>query len=145
MIYRGPCFLAVVCFGFYPTPATSPVSEMSLSNSSCVSLSPFELTDGREGDEVEEEAESYDGEKAWSSINNSILSDWSCPFRSQKQTKKYKNPIFCCRCHRLHPPPIVANLVRMASSVLVLLLHSSQFLNPKKTLKTSYVIFENKV
>jgi hypothetical protein len=37
-------------------------------------VSPFELTDGREGDEVEEEAESYDGEKAWSSINNSILS-----------------------------------------------------------------------
>jgi hypothetical protein len=37
-------------------------------------VSPFELTDRREGEEVEEKAKSYGREKAWYSITNSILS-----------------------------------------------------------------------
>jgi hypothetical protein len=54
-----------------PPPSTpSPISKLSLL-SSCVS--PFELTNGGEGDG--EGAKSYDGETAWNSINYSILSD----------------------------------------------------------------------
>jgi hypothetical protein len=51
MIYKGPDFLAVTGFG-------------SLSRSS--SVSPVEVSD-----ESGRGAESYDSEKAWSSINNS--------------------------------------------------------------------------
>jgi hypothetical protein len=46
MIYRGPGFLAVACFGSSPTlypPPLSHLQAVSLSQSSC------ELTDGREG------------------------------------------------------------------------------------------------
>jgi hypothetical protein len=53
MIYRGPGFLAVERFSS---------CLLSLSQSSCVS--PVELTDGRGGV----------GERAWFSINHSILS-----------------------------------------------------------------------
>ncbi len=42
--------------------------------SSCVSM--VELTDGRRGEGVG--AKSYDGEKALSAINHSILSDMNC-------------------------------------------------------------------
>jgi hypothetical protein len=64
MIYRGPGFLAVVLFG--SSPCTPFV--VSLSQSSCVS--PVELTNGRGG----RGAKTYDDEKAWPSINHSILS-----------------------------------------------------------------------
>jgi hypothetical protein len=52
MIYRGPCFFAVVWFGSTPTPLPpappSPVSSFPLFLSSfCVS--PVQLTDGRGG------------------------------------------------------------------------------------------------
>ncbi len=71
MIYRGPSFLAVVWIG--STPAPSPLSRQligRLSKSSCVSL--VQLTDGRRGGG--RGAESYDRQKAWTSINRSILS-----------------------------------------------------------------------
>jgi hypothetical protein len=113
----------------HPLPL-SRKQDISLSQSSCVS--PFELTDGREGDEVEEEAESYDGEKAWSSIITQYSLTDPVPFALKNKQKNIKTHIFCCRFNRLHPPTIAANTVTMASSVLILLLHSSQFLNPKK-------------
>jgi hypothetical protein len=50
-----------------PLPLLSRLQVVSLSRSSCVS--PVELSDGRGG----RGAKSYDHEKAWSSINHSIL------------------------------------------------------------------------
>ncbi len=52
-----------------PFPSLSRLQVVSLSPSS--SVSPVELDGGGEG----VEAKSYDGEKAWSYINHSILSD----------------------------------------------------------------------
>jgi hypothetical protein len=73
MIYRGPDFLAVVRFGSSPTPSSEQV--VFLFQSSCVSL--VELIDGRGlgGKGVGEESKSYVREKAWPSINHSILPD----------------------------------------------------------------------
>jgi hypothetical protein len=65
IIYRGPGFLAVVWFGSSPTP--SPVSKLSPYLSFLVCRRSSLLT-------VEGGAKSYDGEEAWSSINNSIPS-----------------------------------------------------------------------
>ncbi len=67
MIYRGPGFLAAVWFGFPPSPFCGQ-QVVSLSQSFCVSLN-----DGRRGG-CGRGAKSYDGEKAWPSINQSILS-----------------------------------------------------------------------
>jgi hypothetical protein len=65
MIYREPGFL---------TPAHSRQQVISLSHSSYY-VSTVELTDGRGGGaSVGGGAKSYDGKKAWSSINHSILS-----------------------------------------------------------------------
>jgi hypothetical protein len=54
--------------GLAPSRPPRSWASVSLYQSSCVS--PVELTDGRGGG-----AKSYDGEKAWSSINHPILSD----------------------------------------------------------------------
>jgi hypothetical protein len=56
-------------------PALSYQQVVSISQSTCVL--PVELTDGREGGRLGggRGAKSYDREKAWSSINHSILSD----------------------------------------------------------------------
>jgi hypothetical protein len=70
MIYRGPGYLAVIWFGS-SLSLLSRQQVTSLSQSSYVS--PFELTDGREGG-AGRGAESYFREKAWSSINHSIFS-----------------------------------------------------------------------
>ncbi len=76
MIYRGPRFLAVAWFGSSTTP-----SPHYLPSASCLSFSVFLCVAGRAywrerrvggGDG----AKSCDGEKAWSSINHSILSGW---------------------------------------------------------------------
>jgi hypothetical protein len=69
-IYREPGFLAVVWFGFSPTPfpLLSSQQDVSLSQSPCVL--PVELSYGSG-------AKSYDREKAWPSINHSILSDYN--------------------------------------------------------------------
>jgi hypothetical protein len=69
MIYRGPGFLVVGWFDLAPrTLLPSLVSKLSLFLSlPCVS--PVELTDGR-GGKGGGGAKSYDGEKAWSSINH---------------------------------------------------------------------------
>ncbi len=73
MNYRLPGFLAVVWFGSSPHPVPLFHQQVvSLSQSSCVS--PVELTDGRGRGMVGGWAKSYDGEKAWSSINQLILS-----------------------------------------------------------------------
>ncbi len=69
MIYRGPGLTVFVWFGSSPTPC--PQQVVSLSQSFC--LSPLELTDGGGWGE---EPKSYDGEKALSSINHSILSGY---------------------------------------------------------------------
>jgi hypothetical protein len=59
-----------------PPPTLSCKQVVSFSQSSCVS--PVELTDGRGGgEESGGGAKTYVGEKAWSSINPSILSGWS--------------------------------------------------------------------
>ncbi len=70
MIYRRPGFLAVVDFGSSPT---------HLSSASCLSFSFFLCVAGRaywRGGGVGEEPNAYDNERAWSSINHSILSGW---------------------------------------------------------------------
>ncbi len=73
MIYREQGFLAVVCFGSSPTPSPSPVSKfLSLSVFLCVAGRAYWLERGDVGGGGG--AKSYDGEKAWSSINHSILS-----------------------------------------------------------------------
>ncbi len=73
MIYWGPGLLAVVWFGTTIPPPL--VSNLSLFLSSfCVS--PVEPTDGRGGREGGGGgAKSYNDEKAWPSVNLSILSD----------------------------------------------------------------------
>jgi hypothetical protein len=76
MIFRGPGFLAVVLFSSYPLSGQQVVS---LSQSTCVS--PVQLTNGIRGEEGGKRAESYDDEKAWSSINHSRLSDPDPNFR----------------------------------------------------------------
>jgi hypothetical protein len=65
MYYRIPGLFSIP-YALAPSP--SPVSKLSLFLS--LPVSPVELTDGREG----VGAKSYDGEKAWSSINHAILS-----------------------------------------------------------------------
>ncbi len=93
MIYRGPGFIAVIWFGFFPTPYTlSRQQVVYLSHSSCVS--PVE-GEGRG------EAKSYDGEKAWSSINHSLL---VC-------TPNPSAPL----SHLPHPPPPKGQLIRLCS------------------------------
>ncbi len=67
MIYRGPGFLAVL-FGSSPPPRPSLLSRSYISFAVFPSVASRD-TDGRGG------AISYDGEKAWFSINHSILSD----------------------------------------------------------------------
>jgi hypothetical protein len=75
IIYRGPSFLAVVWFGSSPAPPPLP-------SASCLSFSvflrvasPVELTDVRCGGVVVwRGAKSNLREKAWPSINHSILS-----------------------------------------------------------------------
>ncbi len=67
MYYRGPGFLAVICFGSFPLPSPSHFSKLfSLSQSSCVSA--VELAGWRRG--WGEGSKSYDDEKAWSSMNH---------------------------------------------------------------------------
>jgi hypothetical protein len=56
----------------HPLPLLSRQLVVSFSHSSCVS--PVELTDERGGRGGGRGAKSYDGEKAWPSINYSILS-----------------------------------------------------------------------
>ncbi len=76
MIYWGPGFHAVVCFGFFPTSYPSPFIKLSLCFSVCHRSS---LLAG-EGDGGGGGAKSYDGERALSSINHSILSDMNGPW-----------------------------------------------------------------
>jgi hypothetical protein len=66
-IYRGPGFLAVVWFGSSFTPSPPPPSESSTGD-----WRGLEGGGGPGG----EGTKSYAGEKAWSSINYSILSDF---------------------------------------------------------------------
>jgi hypothetical protein len=73
MIYREPAFSR--SYDVAPPPTLSCQQVVSVSQSSCVS--PVELTDGIGGEEGGGGAKTYDGEKAWSSINHSILSGWS--------------------------------------------------------------------
>jgi hypothetical protein len=60
----------------HPLPLLSRQQVVSLSQSSCVS--PVKLNDRRGREVGWRGAKSYDREKAWSSINHSILSEWSC-------------------------------------------------------------------
>jgi hypothetical protein len=73
MIYRGPSFLAVVWLGSSPTPSPSR-QQVGLFLTLPVCRRRPELSGGRRGGEGGGgEAESYDGERDWSSINHSIL------------------------------------------------------------------------
>jgi hypothetical protein len=66
MIYRGPGFLAVVRLGSCPPPPTASSTHRKTEKER-------QLADGGGGGDWGG-AKSYDGEKAWSSINNSIIS-----------------------------------------------------------------------
>ncbi len=75
MIYRGPGFLAVIWFG------SSPTDLPHLPSASCPSFSVFLHVCRRSSLLTWEggrgwEAKSNDREKAWPSINRSILSGW---------------------------------------------------------------------
>jgi hypothetical protein len=74
MIYRGHAFSLSYDSAFPPLlpPPRSHQQVVSLTRSSCAS--PIELTDWRGGGGGGERAKPYDGEKAWSYINNLILS-----------------------------------------------------------------------
>ncbi len=63
-IYRGPCFLAIVWFGSYPTPSSRKLDQQHTGR---LRTRENLLTEEGVG------AKSYDGEKTWSSINHSIL------------------------------------------------------------------------
>ncbi len=73
----------------FPPPPISLQQDISLSQSSCVS--PLELSDwsGRQGGG--RGAESINGEKTWSSINHSILSDLHHCIPSDLWRKKYSS------------------------------------------------------
>jgi hypothetical protein len=72
-IYRGSGFLAIVWFGSSPTPSPHLPSASCLSFSdSCVS--PVDWVVHTDGGEWGGGAQSYDDEKAWSSLNHSIFS-----------------------------------------------------------------------
>jgi hypothetical protein len=65
MIYSGQVFIAVVGLCSSPIPSPSPPQVVSLFQSSCKqSVEVTEVTGGG--------AKSYEGEKAWSSINHSV-------------------------------------------------------------------------
>jgi hypothetical protein len=71
MIYSGPGFLAVV-FGSYPHPHPVPHTKFAQHTGRLRKRDNFltgKWVGGGGG------AKSYDGQKAWSSINRSILSD----------------------------------------------------------------------
>ncbi len=74
MIYGGPGFIAVAWIGSSPTPSLPYLPSVS---STSDTQEDWER-DGRErGEGVRGRgANSYDGEKAWSSIQHSTLSDW---------------------------------------------------------------------
>ncbi len=61
----------------HPPPSPPPTQQQIVSLSQSSYMSPVELTDGR-GDG--RGARSYDGEKAWPSINYSVLSGYICYF-----------------------------------------------------------------
>jgi hypothetical protein len=73
MIYRGPAFLAFVLFVSLPTPfCPSPVSKLDRRHTGRLRKRDNLLTGEEEG--VRGEAELYESERAWSSVNHSILS-----------------------------------------------------------------------
>jgi hypothetical protein len=59
----------------YNLAPPTPFRQQAVSLSQSSSLSPVELNDGRWGGGGGG-AKSFDNEKAWSSVNNSILSDY---------------------------------------------------------------------
>ncbi len=95
MIYRGPGFLTVVWFGSSPTPF-SREQVVSLSQSFCVS--PDELIDGWVDGQGTKS--SYDGEKAWPSINHSIISS-----RNQRGCPPPPNYHYVTLCVVVSPLP----------------------------------------
>ncbi len=66
MIYRGPGFLFVIWFGSSPIPSPYITCQQVVSPSSSVSL--VEFTDERRG------KRGGNGDKPWSSVNQSLLS-----------------------------------------------------------------------
>ncbi len=108
MICRWPGFLAVKWVGSTPTPTPlppSPVSKLSLFLSLPVCRHPAFLTG--EGEGMDEEPNYRTGEKAWPSINHSILSGegvllvfiwvWTNPIVNlQKQLNgQYQDDVSC--------------------------------------------------
>ncbi len=117
MDYRGPGFLAVVWFGFSsnPPPPPPPVSKLSLYLSLPLCRRSSLLTGGGGRG-----AKSYDdGEKAWPSINHSILSmrgfftTWSGNFYCRPHLFEPKRIFwFCKNIHALLPSKTVTNKIR---------------------------------
>ncbi len=73
MIYAGPDFLAVLWFVSFAHPPSFPLT-------SCLSFSAFLYVGGRAywqklGGEGRGGAKSFDGEKAWSTTDHSMLSE----------------------------------------------------------------------
>ncbi len=76
MVDRGLGFVVIVWFGSYCRPSTPPpLLAVNCLSFSVSCMSPDHLLTGEEGKGCGGEAKSYGGEKAWSSINRSIL--WS--------------------------------------------------------------------
>ncbi len=86
MNYRGPGFLAAVWFGFFPLPP-SPLLQLISSIGDTQKDWERETTCWRErGEGGGRGVKSYDGETAWSSINNSILSALDSILKLNKQS-----------------------------------------------------------
>ncbi len=100
VIYRGPGFLALALFGSFPTPSPSAVSKI-------VYLSQSSWDWG------------YDGEKAWSSINHSILSTvlvqwWKNLIWQQLSAQMLSVSIYTCAI--LYPNKEIARLWQLSQS-----------------------------
>jgi hypothetical protein len=87
MIYRGPGFLHIQPFG------SSSIPFPPLPSASCLSFSVLLRIASRAHLRVSRGygdgagAKSYDGEKGWSSINHSVLSDVQSRFVPQRLVK----------------------------------------------------------
>jgi hypothetical protein len=109
MIYRGPGFPAVGRFGSSPTPFSPNLPLAScLIFSAFLYMLPVELTDERGGGGG---AKSYDGERAWPSINHfntlwlhanppphPILIDLLCSSDQNWPTPLWSDPTYMAMC-----------------------------------------------
>ncbi len=108
MIVRESGFLAVVWFGSYPTPP-SPVSKLDRRHTGRRRKRDNLLSErGREGGGG---AKSFDGEKAWSSINHSILFAVRCIWTGLTVA------LLCKLLHRHRHTVTPTNIIQSSASI----------------------------